>query len=177
MTVIVAELAVADAYFVSRKAGYDTYTLISNAEAVFPADLPIKVPNAIPDIREAGKCLAYELGTAAGLHALRAMEAVLRKYWETITGGKPHPSQRNIGLYLQKMEKLGVGNSKVIAALKQIKDLHRNPLMHPEETLNLEDAIGIFGIVRSAMGGMLKEIPSSADGPMARAFAEVLPPS
>jgi hypothetical protein len=90
-TVIAAELGIADAYFVSRKAGYDTYTLIANAEAVFPADLPTKVPNAIPDIREAGKCLAYELGTAAGFHALRAMEAVLRKYWEVVTEGKPHP--------------------------------------------------------------------------------------
>jgi hypothetical protein len=172
-TVINAELSVADAYFVSRKAGYDTYTLISSAEAVFPADLPIKVPNAIPDIREAGKCLAYEVGTAAGFHALRAMEAVLRKYWEIVTEGKPHPGQRNIGVYIQKMEKLGVGEPKVIAALKQIKDLHRNPLMHPEETLTLDDAIGIFGIVHSAMGSMLREIPVT--NPIAKGFAEVLP--
>jgi hypothetical protein len=44
--------------------------------------------------------------------------------------------------------------------------------MHPEETLNLEEAIGIFGIVHSVMGGMLKEIPARA--PIANAFLGVL---
>jgi hypothetical protein len=139
--------------------------------------LPVKVSNAVPDIREAGKCLAYELGTAAGFHALRAMEAVLRRYWEVVTEDKPHPGQRNIGVYIQKIEKSGVGDAKVIAVLKQIKDLHRNPLMHPEETLSLQDAIGIFGIVQSAMGAMLKEIPSPVSNAIVNAFTGLSSPS
>jgi hypothetical protein len=67
-TIINAELGVADSYYVTRKAGYDTSVLISNAEVMFSKDLPQKVMLAIPDIRESGKCLAFELGTAAGFH-------------------------------------------------------------------------------------------------------------
>lgn len=127
-TVLRAELSIADAYFVSRKGGYDTNTLISNAEAIFPGDLVAKVPHAVPDIREAGKCLAYELGTASGFHVLRATEVVLRRYWEVVSNGAQHPKQRNMGVYIRKMEDGKMGGPKVLAVLNQIKDLHRNPL-------------------------------------------------
>lgn len=60
-TVLKSELNIADAYFVSRKAAYDTTALIMNAEQIFPADLVKKIPKAIVDIREGGKCLAFEL--------------------------------------------------------------------------------------------------------------------
>lgn len=161
-TVLKAELSNSDAYFVSGKGGYDTSTLIGNAEAIFSTGLAVLVPNAIPDIRESGKCLAYELGTAAGFHALRATEAVVRRYWEIVTQNKPHPKQRNLGNYLTKMEEFNVGDSKVISALRQIKDLHRNPLAHPEEYLTLDQAINLLGISRSAIGYMLPTIEEAA---------------
>lgn len=158
-TVLTTELRIADAYFVTRKAGYDTTTLIAAAERMFPAELMYKVPGAIVDIREAGKCLAFELSTAAGFHVLRATESVLRCYWDVVTKGRPHPPQRNLGVYLQQLEQQEAGSEKVRAVLKQIKDLHRNPLIHPEEILQLEDAVALFGICISAVAGMLKEIP------------------
>ncbi len=55
-----------------------------------------------------------------------------------------------------------MGSAKVLSCLQQIKDLHRNPLMHPEETLTLEEAISLFGICQSAISAMLKEIPDPA---------------
>jgi len=158
-TVIRNELAVADVYFVTRKGAYDAYSLIATGEVLCSSDLGIKVPPAIVEIREAGKCLAFELCTASGFHMLRAVELVLRNYWDAISGKKPHPSRKNIGAYLNQMEKHNVGTSKVIATLKQIKDLHRNPLMHPSESLTLTDAIALIGICVSAMNAMLKEIP------------------
>lgn len=156
--VLKSELAIADAYFVSRKGAYDSTALITNAEQIFHPDLVNKVPKAIIDIREGGKCLAFELSTAAGFHVLRATESVLKVYWDAVSKGKPHPRQKNIGVYLDKMEKDNLGSAKVRAVLKQIKDLHRNPLIHPDETLALDDAIGLFGICQSAIGAMLKEI-------------------
>lgn len=158
-TVIKNELVVTDSYFVSRKAGYDTTALIANGEQCFPKDLGPKVPLAIPDVREAGKCLAFELSTAAGLHAMRALETVLGAYWTAVSGGKAQPRPRTIGNYLKQMDKHSLGNAKAKAALRQIKDLHRNPLMHPRESLSLDDAVQLFGIVQSAVGAMLKDIP------------------
>jgi hypothetical protein len=165
-TVLRNELAIADVYFVTRKAGFDTPILISNAEVNFAKELGTRVPQAIPDVREAGKCLAFELSTAAGFHVLRGAEAVVRAYWTAVSGAKPHPKQKNLGVYLKKMRDAGLGNAKVLAALQQIKDLHRNPLAHPEETLTLEEAVGLFGIVQSAINAMLKEIPDPPPVPL-----------
>jgi hypothetical protein len=158
-TVLRNEMAVSDCYFVTRKGGYDTSVLIANAEKCFPSELATKVPRAIVDIREAGKCLAFELNTASGFHILRATESVVRSYWDNVSKGKPHPRPKTLGRYLGEMEKKDFGSKKARAALKQITDLHRNPLMHPEETLSLEDAVGLFGICQSAISAMLKEIP------------------
>lgn len=156
--VLANELLGADTYYVDRVSGFDTETLIWNAEKCFPAEFGNKVPEALPDIREAGKCLAFSLNTAAGFHALRAMEAVVRSYWSRVSGGKPHPEQKNLGAYIKSMDENNFGSKKVLSALKQIKDLHRNPLMHPEETLDSEDAIALWGICQSAISAMLKEI-------------------
>lgn len=158
-TTLCAALYVADTYFVSAKAAYDTTTLITNPEKMFPSELITKIPKVIPEIREAGKCLAFELSTAAGFHILRATETVVREYWTAVSNGKPHPYTKTIGKYAHAMEKNRIGKKKVIETLKQIADLHRNPLMHPDDTLNNEDAIHLLGICISAITVMLKEIP------------------
>jgi hypothetical protein len=155
--VLRADLSVTDTYFVTRKGGYDTLALIQNAEVLCPAALNNHVPDAIPDLREAGKCLAYELCTAAGIHVLRAFELVLKAYFKVVTNGKPLPKNRNIGAYLKALD--GVADPKILAVLTQIKDLHRNSLMHPEDSLSRDDAIALFGIVFSAMAAMIKNIP------------------
>lgn len=157
--VLKAELHAADAYFVSKKGGYDTIDLISQAEVLFPQDLPEKVPEAVADIQEAGKCLAFELGTAAGFHILRANEAVLLRYWDAVTSGEPRPKNRNLGSYIKKLEELNAGDAKVRATLRQIKDLHRNTLVHPEDVLTIDEAIDLLGIIRSAISAMLRAIP------------------
>jgi hypothetical protein len=157
-TIFRSELLIADTYFVTGKYGYDTTTLISNTENCFPLDLGIKIPEAIADLREAGKCLAFELSTAAGFHVLRATESVVRQYWTAVTKGKPHPRPRTMGTYSRKLEELKLGDAKLRGTLKQITDLHRNPLIHPNESLTLDDAIGLFAICRSLIASMLKEI-------------------
>jgi len=87
------------------------------------------------------------------------LETVLRRYWDAVANGAPHPKEKNLGVYLRELENKDVGEKKVRAVLAQIKDLHRNPLFHPEDQLSIDDAVGLFGIVRSAVTAMLKEIP------------------
>jgi len=145
-TVLRNELAIADAYFVIRKGGYDTSVLIANAERCFLFELVNKVLNAVFDIREAGKCLVFELNTVVGFHVLRAIETVVRSYWDNVSKGSAHPRPKIMGRYFAEMEKKDYGSKKVRAAIKQITDLHRNPLIHPEEKLNLDEAVSFFGI-------------------------------
>lgn len=158
-TVFSAELEVANAYLVLRKGGYDTNVLLFSGEALFPPDLTAKAPDALPDAQAAGQCLAFELGTACGFHTLRAVESVLIKYWHTVSGGKPVPEPRNLGNTLNVMDTQKLGDPKILAALKQIKDLHRNPLMHPEVQLDVTEAISLVGMAQSCIGAMLAAIP------------------
>ena len=170
-TVLNSELVRADAYFVTRKGAYDSLILVTDAQKHYPSTLAAKVPGAIVDVKEAGKCLAFELCTASGFHILRATESVVRAYWSTVSKGKPHPRLRTIGSYATLMREKGYGDVKVIATLFQIKDLHRNPLIHPQATLDLEEAIALFGICQSAISTMLKVLPNQpvSLGPVAAA--------
>ena len=111
-----------------KKRGYDVEELVSQGEGLFPDDLPNKVPEAVSDIQQATKCLAFELPTACGFHR-RLLKSVIRRYFDAVTGGAERPANRNIGDYLSKMKELGKGDAKVMAALKDLKDLHRNPLV------------------------------------------------
>ncbi|HEY3798083.1 MAG TPA: hypothetical protein VGL58_06980 [Caulobacteraceae bacterium] len=158
-SVLRGELGVMDAYLVTDKAPFATLTLVSGGEALFPPDVLTKVPEAAEDLRSAGKCLAFELSTACGFHTMRALEAVLRRYWEHATNNKPHPKQRNMGVYLRLMEQYGCGTAVVRATLAQIKDLHRNGINHPDSVLDVEQAKTLLGIARSAASAMLKELP------------------
>lgn len=154
-----AEIEVANAYMVLRKGGYDTGVLLFTGEELFPPSLISKVPDTLADVRAAGTCLAFELGTACGFHVLRAVEAVALKYWNVLSGGKPLPEPRGLGSLLAELKNQKLGDDKAIAALKQIKDLHRNPLMHPEVHLDIEQAIGLVGMAQSAIRAMLVAIP------------------
>jgi hypothetical protein len=158
--VLGAELALMPLYVVQRKAGFDTAILIEAGAACFPADILTKAPDAISDLAQATRCVAFELFTAAGFHLHRANEAVLHRYWDAVTNGKTRPSSRNMGDYINEMNKQNVGDPKVKAALKDLKDLHRNPLIHPEHSLeNADEAIALMNGVHTVMMHMLKEIP------------------
>ncbi len=160
-TILAAELGLSDIYLVSKKRGYDTSDLIINGIVLFPDDLKQKVPDSILDINQGTRCLAFELPTAAGFHFHRANESVLHKYYDAVTGGKPRPGGRNIGDYIVELRKYKVGEQRVLSALKDLKDLHRNPLIHPEHTLeSVDEAIALLGSIQGVVVHMLKAIPA-----------------
>lgn len=172
-TLFLGDLQTGAVYLVSPKGGYDTDALIEAGLLLFGGDLAAKIPDAIPDIRQATRCIAFELPTAAGFHLHRAHEAVLRAYWDNVTGGKPRPKQQNMGVYLTQLEKLGKGKKAVRAHLQSIKDFHRNPLMHPEQSLDLEQALDLLAAIRSSIGYMLQAIPADSFAPLLETAAAI----
>ncbi len=155
-----AEIEVANAYLVLRKGGYDTGALLFAGETLFPDSLVSKVPDTVPDLQAAGVCLAFEQGTACGFHILRAVEAVALRYWHVLSGGKSPSEPRGLGSLLAELKRQQLGDDKALSALKQIKNLHRNPLMHPEVHLDVEEAISLVGMAQSAIRAMLVTIPT-----------------
>jgi hypothetical protein len=101
------------------------------------------------EIDEAGKCLVYERSTAAGFHILRSIELTIRQYLVSLPGFVMPPLNRqNWGEYLRLLKDNGAPR-EVTDHLHNIKDNYRNPLMHPEDTMDADEAVSIFGIAQS----------------------------
>lgn len=158
---LASEMGLLATYLVAKKGGYDTSDLIDNGIALFQDALQEKVPSAVTDIKQATRCIAFEVPTAAGFHLHRANESVLHAYYDAVRGPFDTPKERNMGVYLAAMVKNNIGDERVRAALKDIKNLHRNPLIHPDHSLQtVDEAIDLLGAIRSAVGAMLPSIPS-----------------
>lgn len=178
-TNLASEFALMDTYLVAPKGGYNTGDLVENGEALFQPALAIKVPGAIRDIKQATRCLAFELPTAAGFHLHRANESVLHAYFDAVRGSVDHPKDgnRNMGNYVSLMEKNSLGDERVRAALKDIKNLHRNPLIHPDHDLEtVDEAIDLLGAIRAVIGAMLPTIPEPAGPLLAEMFGAARAP-
>lgn len=168
--VLAAELGMFNLWLVLKKRGYDTTDLIQQGWVLFPEDLILKVPEAKLDAAAATQCIAFNLPTAAGFHLHRMNESVLHRYYDAVTQGRPRPESRNVGEYLAEMRKLGVGDEKTLSALKDLKDLHRNPLIHPEDSLeNIDEAIALLGSIHAAVVSMLRAIPPAQPALAAKA--------
>lgn len=153
-----AELGVSPAFFVTQKGSHDTLSLLDSPETLFPPELKAKVPEAMFDVQEAGKALAYDLATACGFHIFRATESVLRRYYSTVTSNHPRPKVRSIVIYVKTMRQRKVGDERILSALEQMAKLHRNPLIHPEAALSLDEALTIAGMARSVISAMLASL-------------------
>jgi hypothetical protein len=159
--VLNAEFGMMNLYFVGKKRGYDTTDLIENGMSLFPPDLFSKVPESALDINQATRCIAFELPTAAAFHVHRANESVLHRWYDAVSGGAARPAGRNIGDYLAELKSKNFGCQKVRSALKDLKDLHRNPLIHPEDSLeSIDEAIGLTGSIQAVIVAMLRDIPN-----------------
>ena len=159
-TAFMAEIGTFSAYFVNQKGSFDTLTLLDEPWRMYPEELWHKIPEARFDMIEAGKALCYELPTACGMHTFRLVESVLRRYYTEVTNGKPQPKVRNIAVYINAMRQAKCGDEKILGVLDHLSKLHRNPLMHPDAALTLNEAISIVGIAHSAVTAMLQKIPA-----------------
>lgn len=157
--VFMAELEVVPAFIITRKEGFDTLILIESGLDLFPKGLVEKAPETEKDASETGKALAFELGTACGFHAFRVTEAVARRYWDEASGGKTRPKPETLGKIASEMTDKKIGDNRIIESIKQMTRLHRNPLIHPEVILSIDEAIGILGLARSVVGAMIKTLP------------------
>ena len=159
-----AEINVADFYAITPKGAYDTTKLAEEGITAFHPDLALKVPSTILDARQAARCIAFDLPTAAAFHLHRVNEGVMRAYYDAVTGGKPRPEHRNIGAYIDAMKKekvqIKLPEAKAVyGVLAMIAHHHRNPVLHPDDVLeNVEQALSLLGIIRTATELMLKEL-------------------
>ncbi|MBZ0259292.1 MAG: hypothetical protein K8F90_01650 [Hyphomicrobiales bacterium] len=151
-----ADLAHQSVYNVLPKRAYDIDMLISDATQLF-AD-PVRGEFNEEEkwnIEQAGKCLAFEVPTAAAFHIWRTLDSVLQRYVVQVAGKLPR--SRNWGAYIKVLED-AKADIKITSVLTQIKDLYRNPIVHPEERLDNDRALSLIGIAESAIGSVIADM-------------------
>lgn len=148
-------------YLVSQKGIYRTEDLITRGDQSFPLHIRAEIPaKALKDFTEAGKCLAYEVPTACAFHLWRAVETVMDAYYKKLTSGKSFEDDKVFKTWAKYIEALnGKGaDSRITQFLDHIRDEYRNPHTHPEIMLELDDALALFDVAKSAIHQMVVAI-------------------
>jgi hypothetical protein len=158
-TIMSSELALAPTYSVPNRGVFSTDSLLDSADDVFEDARDKVSEEARADTRQAGRCLAFDLPTAAGFHIARATESVIKQTMNAFGCPPPKESQRNWGFYIKALEERGL-KKEIVHHLSQLKDLHRNPLIHPEVTLTPSEAQQLWSLCTSAMIVLIAEIVS-----------------
>jgi hypothetical protein len=168
-TVLTAELETLATYNATQKGIYSTADLIEQAENVLPVSVLEKISqDVVQEIRESGRCLAFDNPTASGFHIMRATELVIHEYYKAICSPTtPDTRLGNWGAYLAELRKFGDPDNKggdpevkkVVAILQQIKDSDRNLIMHPEIVLTPDDAFTLFEVAKGAIMTMANKLP------------------
>jgi HEPN domain len=161
---LASELAVAQAYHVTRKGAFNLTLLVGDATAIFSDEVRSAMdPDEQYDIVQAGRCLVFEVPTAAAFHIFRAAESVMRRYYVAVVGSVPETA--NWGAYLKSLEDHGGADPKILHSLREIKDLYRNPTMHPEKKYSPDEALSLVGLAENLISSMVREIKQRGAAP------------
>lgn len=151
------------AYIPSQKNAYSTRILVERADESLPPLVLNKMTKGIrKEIGESGKCLVFDLPTAAGFHILRALELVIHEYYLVVCEPPDRKPLDNWGAYISELRKHDIGDISVkeaIALIQQVKDNDRNLIMHPERVLSSDDSLVLFDIAKAAMSKMAEKLP------------------
>lgn len=157
--VLDAELGQIETYVLAPKGIFDTKLLVDFPEIMFSDEVRKWLSEqAVKDIQQAGRCLAFELSTAAGFHLARAVEETIRNYYKVVAQKPYDKEEKNLSRatwknYVDALEKKGV-DKKILNALDQMRELHRNPISHPDENLSIDEAMVLVGLAQSAIVAM-----------------------
>lgn len=163
---LAAELNRIPTYIADKCGIYSTADLAENAHVVFSESQRRLIPNvALGEVKTAGRALAFGLSTAATIHLLRAVECMLKVYFETFSSSPTAKGERNFASYLKKLAVLSEEEDKAIRPdrrtiqmLAQVKEQYRNPLSSPENAVTSEDAALLFGLSCAIISQMADQI-------------------
>lgn len=143
-----------DTYRVMPKGTHDTRKLIEHPEMRFGSLWGHLCDLTRDDWTSASRCLAFDLPTACGFHCLRAMEAAVIQY---LTARGEPPPKRNLGEYINSLKKLSADDAAV-SIVDHLRAHHRNPLMHPQDTLDIQEALTVFDLSAGAVTCLVNDM-------------------
>lgn len=156
-----AETATLNAYVLTEQR-LDGRRLIDRPESFLGNKTFNKLPFVAQyDIKEAGKCIAFEVPTAGAFHLLRATEDTLRAYYTHFVkrGRKPNPMWNDMVNALKAKPRKPKPNTALLDHLDNIRTNFRNPTDHPEMIYGIDEVQNLFALVVDVLDRMAKELP------------------
>jgi len=136
--------------------------LLMSPEQAFPERLRgLLASQVIEDLRQAAKCLAFDVPTACAFHICRGTEFLMLQYYEKLAGKSWEWSHRDWGKYNEKLIDLGAPNA-VTDRLDEIRKLDRNAYIHPDKNVTVEEAPFLFTLCINVDFQMLLEMEKLA---------------
>jgi hypothetical protein len=164
-TVLLSDLIKKHAYRVTQKDEYNPDILVNSGIKIFPKGIREKFNRQTEfDINMGLRCLAFELPTAFGFHFFRAVETLIVQLYLKRVGSDPPENRRNWDVYIKILEGKDAikpnepSSPEIIEMLRDLKNNHRNPLLHPEDNLDHEEAVVLLGLLKSVIYKLVKEI-------------------
>ncbi len=164
-TILSAECRSLSSYTIQKVGIYYTNDLIEKPENKFSDHVRSNInKDALIQFKEAAQCLSFRLYTACGYHMMRSVEYVFLDLMKCICGRKFDSLNTNWGAYINEMQKIVSSNKRrkpskeTIDLLRQIKDNHRNPVMHADVSLAEHEAMDIFDLGAVVMSHLSEEI-------------------
>lgn len=109
------------------------------------------------DFQQAGRCIAFELPTAAAFHILRATEGCLRFYYERmVKSGRI--KGRMWGPIVNDLRKRNITkkNETLNNHLDNIRASFRNPTQHPEATYDIHEVQDLWSVCIDVVNRMIR---------------------
>jgi hypothetical protein len=153
-TALSIQFSQVNTYRVTPKGTHDVKILIEASYETFGRYWYGMSELARGDWQSGARCLAFELPTACGFHVVRAMEAVIVDF---LNRTDKTPSRRDLYHYVQLMRELGT-SEEATDLVEQIRKHHRNPLMHPEDVLDVPTALSLYDLCRAAIVSIVAEM-------------------
>lgn len=150
---------------------YSPVDMVENAHRAIPDDMQqYLTSSARRELDAAGRALGFDLGTAAAMHTLRALEIVTASYYHQFAGTLPGRSERNFATYLRKLTALLEDDdakvrpdARLVQLLTQIKESYRNPMVAAESVTSTGAAATLFGLVTSVIMQLVEQIAELKD--------------
>jgi hypothetical protein len=157
-TVLDAESPGLKAFVVTDKR-YNVERLLSRADQLFAEGALDEVPPlAVEDFSECGRCIAFELPTAAAFHALRGTESVLRDFYEKIVKrGRIDPLLWG-PIVVHLRQRRDAPSDELLDNLDLIRRSFRNPTAHPEKSYDVDEAQDLLGMCIDVVNRMAREL-------------------
>ena len=159
-TIVTQYLPTFPIFLVSEMGGFYPEALLAENDQEILAEIRDQLPEQCQkDLNDAARCLAFGMSTAAVFHMMRAIEDMMKAYYHDLTGRtfkEANPKiQRNWGEYIkalkQALDEISVSDEtkgrvgmSITSILYNIKEVHRNPICHPEVNAEKDEALQVF---------------------------------